>query len=280
MNQPAATPGDSTNAPDAGVRRRDVVIGSVTGLLGLGGGAIAGRLTASRPIPGLSGPESTGGPAFPADASPTYAQCGEDVILLWLVKHLQLEKPSYMDIGCWEPVRANNTYLLYERGGRGLLVEPNPSLADRIRQLRPEDTLLSAGIGISDATEADYYMFNEPQLNTFDPEQVKLLARTPNVKLEKTVKVPLVNINRAIAERMGGKAPDILSIDIEGLDLAVLKTLDFAKYRPKIICAETLVTTTWKHNPETTPFMEKLGYEVRGLTLANTFYVDRKFFAG
>ena len=50
-------------------------------------------------------------------------------------------------------------------------------------------------------------------------------------KLIKVVKMPLLNINRVIAEHFGGGAPDFLSIDIEGLDFAVLKTLGYSRRR-------------------------------------------------
>lgn len=262
---------ESSPAP-TGVRRRDALVGGVAGLAGLAAGAVAGRLTA----PTRSGtPEVPPQPPFPADANPSYAQCGEDLVMTFLLRHFKVEQPSYLDIGCWEPVRSNNTYLFYLRGGRGVLVEPNPALADRIRELRPEDRLVTAGIGVTDAAEADYYMFNEPQLNTFDPEEIKRLATQPHIKLEQTIKLPLVNINRVIGEQLG-KTPDVVSIDIEGLDLAVLRTLDFDRYRPRMVCAETQVAATLRHNPETVPFMASKGYEVRGLTFANTIFLDKR----
>ncbi|MFO0825275.1 MAG: FkbM family methyltransferase [Gemmataceae bacterium] len=251
-------PAPSPAAPAGGIRRRDVVVG----LLGMAGGAAIRQLTVQRTLP--------------EDARPTFAQFAEDILISDMVQDLKIDHPTYLDIGSADPVKVNNTYLLYVLGGRGVLVEPNPAFHERTRKLRPEDKLLPVGIGISDATEADYFMFNYNPLNTFDPEQVERLKKSPEVKLVKTVKMPLVNINRAIEENFGGKAPDIISIDIEGLDLAILRTLDFAKYRPKLVCAETIMTNTPKHNPDTTPFMIGHGYEVRGMTLANTIYVDSK----
>src|SRR5205807_3794 len=83
-------------------------------------------------------------------------------------------------------------------------------------------------------------------------------------------------LNRVIAEHFGGAAPDYLSIDIEGLDYAVLKTLDYAKYRPKVICVETLITATLRHNPKTPELLADNGYELRGMTYPNMFFVDKR----
>lgn len=272
MNDPI--PASPAPAPPA-VRRRDFFAGGLAGLV-VGGpaGAWAGW-PGGPPAPAPEPP-----PADPADRLPkgvwaSFAQCGEDLILMWWTVAVRATTPTYLDIGAWEPVEANNTFRMYRGGGRGVLVEPNPDLADKIRAARPRDTLLTAGVGLTDAAEADYYMFNDSQLNTFDRGQVDLVLKEPRVKLEKTIRLPLRSINRVIAEEFGGAAPDVLSIDIEGLDLACLKTVDWARYRPKVVCAETLVTLTKSHNPDTTPFMEKVGYAVRGMTYANTIYVDK-----
>ena len=51
--------------------------------------------------------------------------------------------------------------------------------------------------------------------------------------------MPLVNINKIMQEQFHG-APSLLCIDTEGLDLDILKTLDFTRFRPAIVCVETL----------------------------------------
>jgi hypothetical protein len=117
---------------------------------------------------------------------------------------------------------------------------------------------------------------SQPQQNTFDKAQAERLDRDGVCKIEKVVKMPLVNINRTIAEHLGGVTPDYLSIDVEGLEFAILKTLDLTRYRPKVICIDTLVTGTTRHNPASTEYMLANGYEVRGMSFANTLYVDSR----
>ena len=93
---------------------------------------------------------------------------------------------------------------------------------------------------ITDETEADFYVFDEhSQLNTFSKEWAdKYIAEYGPAILKEVVKMPLVNINRVLEEHFQA-GPHIFSIDVEGLDYDILKTLDFERFRPSLFCVET-----------------------------------------
>ena len=55
--------------------------------------------------------------------------------------------------------------------------------------------------------------------------------------------MPLLDINQVMAEHFH-RAPAFLSVDTQGLELAILKSIDYGRFRPEVICAETLVTGT------------------------------------
>ncbi len=209
-------------------------------------------------------------------ATTCFSQSGEDLVVMYVFRALGIEKPSYLDIGAFLPVFSNNTYLFYLAGGRGVLVEPNVDLTSELRRARPEDVTLPVGIGFSDKEDAlDYYRLDTPQLNTFDKDRADELVRTGH-RLVEVIKARLLPVNQVIAEHFGGKSPDFLSIDVEGLDLSILKTLDFGKYRPKVICAETANPRGDKMEPAVADFLREKGYSVRGMTFPNTIFVDDK----
>jgi FkbM family methyltransferase len=211
----------------------------------------------------------------------SFSQQGEDIVLYHILHDLlKVETPTYIDIGAADPVDANNTFLLYWTGGHGVLVEPNPMYVERLKQRRPKDIVVAAGVGVGDATEADYYMIRgKPTLNTFSPEEAaRLRAGAKEDPVEAVVKMPLVTVNRLIASHLG-KAPDLLSIDVEGLDLDILHTLDFATYRPGAIIAETIKMGTVDVNAELVDFVVSRGYAVRGGSMINTVFVDRNRYA-
>jgi FkbM family methyltransferase len=152
----------------------------------------------------------------------------------------------YLDIGANEPKYISNTYYFYEQGGNGILVEPNPFLCKKLKKIRSRDKIINAGIGVDEKEEADFYLFPNYAngLSTFSKKEAMHWQETGmqglgKIKYEKIIKIPLINVNTILAENFE-TAPDLISIDVEGMDFEILQSLDFNKYRPKVICAETL----------------------------------------
>jgi len=209
----------------------------------------------------------------------SYSQGGEDLVSLTLLQKIGIPSPSYLDIGAFLPILGNNTYLMSRNGGRGVLVEPNVACIKELRSKRPGDTVLNIGIGFTEKEETlDYYVLNHPQMNTFDGDEARRRETDSQRQtfIKEIVKMPLVPINKVIAEHLGGVAPDYLSGDVEGLELTILKTLDIDKYRPKVICADTLTDGGMKMNSGTADFLTSKGYVIRGMTHANTIFLDGK----
>lgn len=246
--------------------RRSFVTGAVAGaagtsLLGFGSG-----LVVLPPVLGGTGLDVGHRGAV------SYSQMGEDLVVFHLLKDaMKIAQPTYLDIGAADPIAGNNTYLLHWAGGRGVLVEPNPLFQAALKLQRPHDIVVQAGIGVSDAKEADYYVFKDaPMLNTFSPDDVAWRRKQAGHEvIEKVLKMPLITINELIEKHLG-KAPDLVSIDIEQMDLPVLRTLDFAKYRPAVIVAESFP------NGATAEFLKTQGYELRGASMFNVIFADPK----
>jgi FkbM family methyltransferase len=256
--------------------RRGFVFGTLAGASAAVAASASARYFGARPPPPPPAPiAQTPEQQF---GRPSFAQQGEDLVIEGILKYLKIEKPTYLDIGAADPIEANNTYKFFRQLGRGVLVEPNPVMVTKLREVRPGDTVLEAGIGVSEQKEADYYAFKDhPWLNTFSKEQADLvLAKYGAGALDKVLKRPLLNVNDVIREHFKGAAPDVFSIDIEGLDGAVLQTIDFGKYRPGVICAETMEMGTGAIEQEILTFMASKDYQVRGGSFVNTVWVDGK----
>ncbi|MGB4938039.1 MAG: FkbM family methyltransferase, partial [Ferruginibacter sp.] len=89
-----------------------------------------------------------------------------------------------------------------------------------------------------------------------------------------------VHINDLIKNNFAGY-PDLLSVDIEGLDLAVLQSLDYEAYPVPVICVETCVyseTNVRPKDPAIAEFMVTRGYEIYADTYINTIFVNKHWF--
>lgn len=231
-----------------------------------------------RPAPTAPSVEAPPEPALPDHARITFAQQGEDILLYHVFSELlKIKTPTYLDIGAAYPVLGSNTYLLYTAGSRGVLVEPNPALVAELRRRRPDDTVIEAGVGVDAVSEADYFVIQgNAMLNTFSREQVTRLQRErPGTTVERVVKMPLLDINALIQEHFGG-APDLLSTDVEGLDQAIVRSLDLSRFRPGAICMETDPPPPSGTPSRMTRYMASNGYIARGASLYNTIYVDTR----
>ena len=213
----------------------------------------------------------------------SYAQQGEDIALHHILRTvLNAKVPTYLDVGAHHPITGNNTYFLYERGARGVLVEPNPAFHGLLEKERPRDALVRAGIGVTAQTEADYYVIGpgDGQLNTFSREQAEKLVATSkgDLRIERVMKLPLLSINELMLKHWNGP-PNLLSLDTEGFDLPILRSLDFDRLRPDVICAETLEIGGHRLLTDIPQFMAQKGYEARGGSFINTIFIDRRHVA-
>jgi FkbM family methyltransferase len=245
--------------------------------MGAAGGAAAGVAGTVALAPKFLQPQ-------PLPGKLSYAQQGEDIVLWQMLRGaLGIERPTYMDIGAHLPVFSNNTFNISERGARGVLDDPNPALHEVHAQIRPGDALVRAGIGVTAQTEADFYVIGgseDGQLNTFSREQADTLVKRSNGRytIAQVLKVPLLNLNDLMRKHWNGP-PNLLSIDTEGFDLPILRSLDFKRLRPDVICAETLEIGGRRVLPELLQFLVQQGYEVRGGSFVNTIFIDRRHVA-
>jgi FkbM family methyltransferase len=263
------------------MNRRDFLIGAASGatttvVLGAAGRALPESLarSADGALPPVPTPEP---PSNLYQGRRSFAQQGEDLILYNLLCHaLRIPSPSYLDVGAGDPVLSNNTYALYLAGSRGVLVEPNPALVRKLRATRPGDVVVGCGVGVTGDSVADYYVIRGRwPLNTFSGEAVAEYRRQSAADpVERILRMPLISINRLMADHFGS-APDLLSIDIEGLDLAVLHTMDFRAHRPAAICAETKKPGASHDGTPIARFLRRKGYVACAGSLYNTIFVDR-----
>lgn len=169
----------------------------------------------------------------------TYAQHGDDLMILNLFRLMGIEKPSYLDLGAHDPYTISNTALLYERGCRGVNVEANPILFEKFKELRPEDVNVNVGVGPVRGTMKFYKYSDTCGRNTFSFKEVQSLRGCLQVQQE--LDLDVFTLEDIVFAHCRGVFPDLLSCDIEGLDYDVMTTLPspLETELPKVIVVET-----------------------------------------
>lgn len=167
----------------------------------------------------------------------SYAQEGEDLIFYRLI-YGKLERGFYVDVGAHHPKRFSNTYFFYKKGWRGINIEPMPGSKKLFDKYRPKDINIESPISLVEE-ELTYYMFNEPALNGFIKDIRAIKNQTGNYKVLRTVNLKTKTLKKLFDEYLpSDKKINLLSVDVEGMDLAVLQSNDWKKYLPDYVMVE------------------------------------------
>lgn len=137
----------------------------------------------------------------------------------------------------------SNTWFFYQQGARGILVDANPKLAEELRQARPEDRVINACVGPVSGETLDFHVLSADGLSA--PGDVsEVLRENPSVRVLETIPMQTVAVND-LMEQLGG-APKILNLDIEGMEMEILRSIDFDKYRPTAMIIEMIrIPSSW-----------------------------------
>lgn len=209
-------------------------------------------------------------------ATLSYSQEGEDLIL-----HRFLENKSngfYVDVGAHHPKRFSNTYMFYKKGWRGINIDPMPGSLDNFNKERPDDINLEIGISNTQG-ELKYHMFNESALNTFSAVEANKKNGLRNYKIIGTKLIPTFSLEYIFDNYLDDKQTiDFISIDVEGLDLEVLKSNDWNRYRPQLVLIEDLQRLSLNEfitNSELYSYLNLLNYELVAKTLNTLFFKNK-----
>ncbi len=185
------------------------------------------------------------------------------------------ESGFFVDVGAHDPDRFSNTAWFYRHGWSGVNIEPNPRLAERLRKARPRDVTLNCGVG-REKGEMSFYLFSEPAVSTFDPEVAAEYERCENDwTVVSTKPVPIRTLAEILEENVPADTPiDLLSVDVEGLELDVLASSDWKRFRPKVVLCECHGNdcATVAEDPVAV-FMSELGYVAIAKTSMTVVFV-------
>lgn len=162
----------------------------------------------------------------------SYAQHGEDVVLLRALQ--DVENGFYIDVGAYDPTDESVTRLFYDRGWRGVNIDPSPEAIARFEADRPDEVNLAVAAGDRDG-EAEFFVSDVPGWSTTDARVGEGLDGQGRVARRMTV--PMRRLS-SILDSLPPRTVDFLKIDAEGSESDVIAGLDLARHRPRVIVLE------------------------------------------
>ena len=208
----------------------------------------------------------------------SFSQTGEDLLILSAFRFLKIQKPTYLDIGAHHPTHLSNTFRLYREGCHGICVEPNPALAKLFARTRPRDTILPIAIGTKNGTTT-LHIVSDDALSTISPTHADYFSSASKHSIAQEIQVEERTVMSVLQKYFPHSPPDLVSLDIEGMDLAVIQSINFDMCRPAVFCIETLTYDESGAVHKITQIvqeMESNGYFVFADTFLNTIFVDQK----
>ena len=186
----------------------------------------------------------------------------------------------YIDVGCQHPIKNNNTYLLYKKGWKGINVDLDKDNIKLFNSARPEDYNVNKALSSEIKNVELYFYHKKSPINTID----KKTSEFQKAKVSSIRNITTDTLNNIISNtKYKDCCIDLLSIDVEGHELQVLKGFNLTKYRPKVIVVEYLDLNVSKLEIKNLTLKDVIDSEIykylssNGYILVNSIYCDLVF---
>ena len=192
----------------------------------------------------------------------SYAQNREDVLLRRFFS--DREDGFYIDVGANDPVQHSVTKHFYDRGWRGINIEPDNVPYTSLCSQRQRDVNLNVGLSSSDTTLEFLECPSNPELSTYSPEMADLWHKQGVGFVKRTV--PVVTLARVCEDHVD-RPIDFLKIDAEAHEREVIEGGDWGRWRPRVILIEETRPDQWE------PLLLAADYLFAAFDGLNRYYV-------
>jgi FkbM family methyltransferase len=187
----------------------------------------------------------------------------------------QVPQGFFIDVGAYQPVADSNTFCLYQRGWRGLVVEPQTRFHPLWEAQRPEDILVRGAVG-STTGEVTFFEIAQREQNATTSEAIAAMHAREGKPVQRHT-VQQYTLTDLLQQHRPSGDIHLLSVDVEGAELAVLQGLDRTRFRPWLIVLESTLPNRPQTNfDEWEPELLHTGYDFVYFDAVNRFYVAQE----
>jgi FkbM family methyltransferase len=170
----------------------------------------------------------------------------------------------FVEVGANRPQQESQTWHLEQLGWTGILVEPQPDLAEELRRKRSARVFAVACSSPQNAGRG-MRLHVAGALSALDRDRM-----APGAQPERVIEVPVRTLDDILSEARAPVAFEFLSIDVEGHELELLGGFDLARWRPRLVLLEDHVGDLRRHR-----FLTAAGYRLVRRCENNGWYVPR-----
>ena len=159
----------------------------------------------------------------------------------------------FVDIGAYDGFTISNTYALEKIGWKGICIEPVPSVFELLVKNRRCECV-NAALSDNDNMNETFIQTKGGRSGFIRNMSPSMLLAAKDEGIVSEIKVESITFDTLMNEH-NTEYIDFMSIDVEGSEIEILKTINFEKYKFGLIAIE--------HNqPELRSFMKSKGYKV------------------
>mgnify|MGYP001281964793 FL=1 len=161
----------------------------------------------------------------------SYSGGAQDLIINYFFKNKK--KGTYIDVGCYHPYIGNNTKLLYDKGWSGINIDLDFHTIDFFNFVRKRDENINIAISDKEGEKDLYFFHNRSSINS--------LSEIRKKEAKEIRKIQTKTLNSIFENsKFKNEQINLLSIDVEGHEIEVLKSFNLEKYAPEMLVIEFL----------------------------------------